>query len=107
MSCVSCALPLQLKKKKKSVHLLPQARRQAHGNEKKKMQRAAEIDVLEASVALSSLVRVSAHGIDQSEYGFSISQQEGDEGGFSQDDVSPNLQIFKNRSLQQKLIVYE
>lgn len=56
------------------------------------MQRAAEIDVLEAS---SSLVRVSAHGIDQSEYGFGISQQEGDEGGFSQDDVSPNLQISK------------
>lgn len=92
--CELCVVPAVKNKKTKemSVHLLLQARRQAHGNKKEK-KNAARIDVLEVSVALSSFVRVSAHGIDQSGYGFSISQQEGDEGGFSQDDASPNLQI--------------
>lgn len=96
MSCVSCALPLQLKKKKESLCIFCSKLADKHTEtRRKKTQRAAQIDVLEASIAPSSFVRVSAHGIDQSGYGFSISQQEGDEGGFSQDDVSPNLQISK------------
>lgn len=97
MSCVSvCVAPAVKKTKPKRLCIfcskLVDKRTETR---RKKMQRAAQIDVLEASIAPSSLVRVSAHGIDQSEYGFSISQQEGDEGGFSQDDVSPNLQISK------------